>query len=296
MIRNNNGQSVDIGQRLNDIGGIQHALRRAARKAVEEHAKSGRKIVVWRQDQMVWEVPTIVSENVQSAGRELIELLAAVQAGLDNATNDAVDAIIEIQSTPIPADKLSGAIDLLVEFIKKHRGTNSQNVVVAVGAAIRKVLLNVSDEQLGLGAELMKSAGNLEVPIEVELEVAKMVVHRFRYAPNTSTAGLTELADLLLENAKVYSKANLVNRDFYGATALNSVLSVVLMRHEDASVLIAHVEEVSPKWFVDLVKSRLRRMSKEIDNEELEDSRELTDFMKKLGAKSGDSTSTQAEG
>jgi len=282
MIRNNNGQSVDIGQRLNDIGGIQHALRRAARKAVEEHAKSGRKIVVWRQDQMVWEVPTIVSENVQSAGRELIELLAAVQAGLDNATNDAVDAIIEIQSTPIPADKLSGAIDLLVEFIKKHRGTNSQNVVVAVGAAIRKVLLNVSDEQLGLGAELMKSAGNLEVPIEVELEVAKMVVHRFRYAPNTSTVGLSELASLLLENARVYSKTNLVNRDCYNATALNSVLAIVLMRHEEAAPLINHIESISPQWFVDLVKNRLRRMATEIENENLPKAAELVALMKAL--------------
>jgi len=282
MIRNNNGQSVDIGQRLNDIGGIQHALRRAARKAVEEHAKSGRKIVVWRQDQMVWEVPTIVSENVQSAGRELIDLLAAVQAGLDNATNDAVDAIIEIQSTPIPADKLSGAIDLLVEFIKKHRGTNSQNVVVAVGAAIRKVLLNVSDEQLGLGAELMKSAGNLEVPIEVELEVAKMVVHRFRYAPNTSTVGLSELASLLLENARVYSKTNLVNRDCYNATALNSVLAIVLMRHEEAAPLINHIESISPQWFVDLVKNRLRRMATEIENENLPKAAELVALMKAL--------------
>jgi len=282
MIRNNNGQSVDIGQRLNDIGGIQHALRRAARKAVEEHAKSGRKIVVWRQDQMVWEVPTIVSENVQSAGRELIELLAAVQAGLDNATNDAVDAIIEIQSTPIPADKLSGAIDLLVEFIKKHRGTNSQEVLVAVGAAIRKVLLNVSDEQLGLGEELMKSAGNLEVPIEVELEVAKMVVHRFRYAPNTSTVGLSELASLLLENARVYSKTNLVNRDCYNATALNSVLAIVLMRHEEAAALINHIESISPQWFVDLVKNRLRRMATEIENENLPKAAKLVALMKAL--------------
>lgn len=282
MIRNNNGQSVDIGQRLNDLGGIQHALRRAARKAVEEHAKSGRKIVVWRQDQMVWEVPTLVSENVQSAGRELIDLLAAVQAGLDNATNDAVDAIIEIQSTPIPADKLSGAIDLLVEFIKKHRGTNSQNVVVAVGAAIRKVLLNVSDEQLGLGEELMKSAGNLEVPIEVELEVAKMVVHRFRYAPNTSTVGLSELASLLLENARVYSKTNLVNRDCYNATALNSVLAIVLMRHEEAAALINHIESISPQWFVDLVKNRLRRMATEIENENLPKVAELVALMKAL--------------
>ena len=155
-------------------------------------------------------------------------------------------------------------------------------VRIAVGAAIRKVLLNVSDEQLGLGAELMKSAGSLEVPIEVELEVAKMVVHRFRYAPKTTTSGLSELASLLLGKARVYSKTNLVNRDCYNATALNSVLAIVLMRHEEAETLINHIGSISPQWFVDLVKNRLRRMATEIENENLPEAAELVALMKAL--------------
>ena len=167
--------------------------------------------------------------------------------------------------------------------------------MIAVGAAIRKVLLNIADEQLGLAAELMKSSGSLEVPIEVELEVAKMVVHRFRYAPNTSTVSLSDLAELLLENAKVYSKAKLVNREYYGATALNSVLSIVLMGHKESPALIEHISSVSADWFLDLVKSRLRRMAKEIENERLEGSGEVIGLMKTLGAKSVSKESSQGD-
>lgn len=282
MTQSNRNSHDEIADRLADSAGVQKALKRAASETIRDHARSGHKIVVWRDNQIVGETPTHDSEQLQPVNHKFIDLLMILKVGLDNATDDAVNAVIEIQSTPIPADKLSEAIDLLVEFIKKHRSTNSQKVLIAVGAAIRKVLLNVFDEQLGLGAELMKSAGSLEVPIEVELEVSKMIVHRFRYTPNTSTAGLSELATLILENARVYSKTNLVNRDFYNATALNSVLAIVLMRHKEASALLSHIESVSPQWFVDLVKNRLRRMATELENEKLPGSRELINLMNAL--------------
>lgn len=209
-------------------------------------------------------------------------MLDSLRSGLDMPTKQTIDAILEIQVTPIPEVNLEETINLLVSFVKNHRETNSQKILIAIGAAIRKVLLNIKDEQLGLAAELM---GSLDVPIEVELEVAKMVVHRFRYAPNTSTEGLSDLADLLLYNAKVYSKANLVNRKFYNATALNSVLSIVLMRHKEASALIEHVEAVSADWFVELVKKRLLRIAKEIEKERLEGSVGVVELMRRLATK-----------
>lgn len=295
MIRNNNEQSVDISARLRDSGGIHSALRCAAIRAVEDHAKSGRKIVVWRQEQVVWEFPSPVVDTARTTSRELIDLLYELRNGIDLPTDDAVDAVIEIQSTAIPFDKLAQTVELLVSFIEKHRNTNSQKVLIAVGAAIRKVLLNIADEQLGLAAELMKSAGSLEVPIEVELEVAKMVVHRFRYAPSTSTEGLSDLADLLLENARVYSTAKLVNREYYGATALNSVLSIVLMRHKEASALIEHVEAVSADWFVELVKNRLRRIAKEIEKDRLEGSVAVVELMRTLATKAVGERSSQGD-
>lgn len=222
-------------------------------------------------------------------------LLSDLEEGQELPSLAAVDAVLRIQCLPIPELLNHETLCALVEFIRKHRSTSSPKVLIAVGAAIRKVLLNIGDEQLGLAAELMKSSGSLEVPIGVELEVAKMVVHRFRYAPNTSSAGLSDLAEMLLANARVYSKANLVNREYYGATALNSVLAIVLMRHQEASALIHHIESNSPGWFVDLVKSRLRRIAKEIENEKLEDAIALVDLMKVLGTKSIDSHSFRGD-
>jgi hypothetical protein len=190
----------------------------------------------------------------------------------------------------IPEEMKTEAVLTLAEFVRSHRSSNDNRVIIAVGAAIRKILLNISEDDLELAADLMKPSSNLEVPVQVELEVAKMVVHRFRYRPLTPTQNLRELASLLLDNAVTYSKPNLVNREFYGAAALNSALSLVLMRHEEAASLIKHIESVSPMWFVDLVRNRLRRMAKEMISEKLEGSEELVPMMQQLGAKRNSSS------
>lgn len=222
--------------------------------------------------------------------RDFRHLLNLVREDLDIPSEESLNAVLQIQTTTIPAEMRTEAIWTLAEFVRKHRSSNLQNVVVAVGAAIRKVLLNVSDDDLELATELMKPAGNLEIPVEVDLEVAKMVVHRFRYSPSTPTTNLKELVAILLDNALTYCKPNLVNRDFYGAAALNSALSVVLMRHEKVPTMIDHIEAVSPAWFIDLVKSRLRRMAKEMAYEKLEGSEELVALMLAVGSKLDQST------
>lgn len=46
-----------IAERWRNTAGVQAALKQAARDAVQEHARAGQKIVVWRDNQVVWEEP-----------------------------------------------------------------------------------------------------------------------------------------------------------------------------------------------------------------------------------------------
>ena len=50
-------QRARIAERLRDIQGVQAALKKAARQAVREHARAGRRIAVWREGRVVWEMP-----------------------------------------------------------------------------------------------------------------------------------------------------------------------------------------------------------------------------------------------
>ena len=51
--------SATIAERLRDDAKIEEALNRAGRKAALEHARAGRAIPFWRNNQVVWEVPKV---------------------------------------------------------------------------------------------------------------------------------------------------------------------------------------------------------------------------------------------
>ncbi len=46
-----------VAERLSDVAKVQEVLKQAAHQAVVEHQRAGRKIVVWRDNRVVWEDP-----------------------------------------------------------------------------------------------------------------------------------------------------------------------------------------------------------------------------------------------
>jgi len=190
--------------------------------------------------------------------------------------------VIAIQSRKIPGELLAETTQALLSFIKSHRGSNNVRVLLTVGAAIRKLLLNLDKSDLAIAAELLKADGNLELPIEVELEVAKMVVHRFRFDPGIDTTKLGELAAALIDNARWYSTPKMVNRDKYDATALNSFLAVLLMQRPESLKLCGDVIGHAPEWFTQMARRRLEGMIGEWSTVDREDASKLCRFVSSL--------------
>jgi hypothetical protein len=64
MIRRDDDEHrARITERLKDFSTLEAALKKAARGAVQEHARAGQPIPVWRNDQVVWEVPRLDEED-----------------------------------------------------------------------------------------------------------------------------------------------------------------------------------------------------------------------------------------
>jgi hypothetical protein len=55
MIQSNRNSHEEIADRLADTAGVRKALKQAASETIRDHARSGHKIVVWRDNQVVWE-------------------------------------------------------------------------------------------------------------------------------------------------------------------------------------------------------------------------------------------------
>ncbi len=55
MIPNNEQKHAETNRRFKDTAALTAVLKRAARDAIKGHARSGHKIVVWKDNQIVWE-------------------------------------------------------------------------------------------------------------------------------------------------------------------------------------------------------------------------------------------------
>jgi len=51
----------EIADRLADTAGVRKALKQVVSETIHDHARSGHKIVVWRDNQVVWEDVSLAS-------------------------------------------------------------------------------------------------------------------------------------------------------------------------------------------------------------------------------------------
>jgi hypothetical protein len=274
------------------LKGQSDSLRRLSDRIVaDSHQRLNEKIKT-SVDAATLKADSIQAIALQSDdAKQFSAILDDLRGGIERPTSEAINAVLEIQCLPIPEVLKNETLLNLLDFIKKHRATNSQQILVAVGAALRKVLLNLPASDIGLAAELMKSEGSLVVPIGVELEIAKMVVQRVIEDPSINASLLPELADALLSNAKLYSTPKMVNREFYNATALNSVLACVLMRSPESQLLSNQILNDSPNWFSRLCSNRLKRIRTELLSQDDSNSRELAKHLASLALVTDDQKS-----
>ncbi|TWU09497.1 MULTISPECIES: hypothetical protein [Symmachiella] len=62
-VNQSESDSSAITARLLDFAKIEQVLNEVARKTVQEHARAGRKIPVWRDGQVVWILPEIEDDG-----------------------------------------------------------------------------------------------------------------------------------------------------------------------------------------------------------------------------------------
>ena len=63
MIQSNRNSHEEIADRLADTAGVRKALKQAASETIRDHARTGHKIVVWRDNQVVWEEVSLVEQR-----------------------------------------------------------------------------------------------------------------------------------------------------------------------------------------------------------------------------------------
>lgn len=181
----------------------------------------------------------------------------------DLAQSEARRLVVAAETLPIDENLRTDFLAALREFICKHRDSNDPEDLIAVGAAIRKVVLCTPHHEIESLASLLESGHRAAVPLDIELEIAKAVVWKLTAQPAQAPNQFPQLADQMWNLAQTYLHDRLLPRDKYAAAALNAGLALLLMQSHVAEV-IDLVNDLRLAWFKELFARRAKRIGDEL--------------------------------
>ncbi len=209
---------------------------------------------------------TVAPRGAVHRARARAMLEERTHAVLEQLRDDGLDmkekrqAVLEAEVLDFPEHDVPELCVLLGAFILRHRDSNVAEDLVAVGAAVRKLVAYLPCGGFGGLAELLVPGRRSPVPLEVELEVAKTVVWKLAADPPVKDNPEPALGDRLWEIAQTYLNPRLIAREKHGATALNAALSLMLLRSPHAARISELLREAKAQWFTELLCRRAERL------------------------------------
>jgi hypothetical protein len=174
-------------------------------------------------------------------------------------------AIIEAEIVDFEPGEKRELAALLRNFIERHRDSNVPADLVAVGSAIRRFIASApTEEAFEFAGTLLTAIGRFPPPIEIELELSKMVVRKLTANPPIGSGEYPELAGALLDLALTYLNPRLLARKKHGAVALDAALGVTLTRDPRAKLVAERLQTLGVPWFQTLVAREAYRLGAEI--------------------------------
>ena len=203
-------------------------------------------------------VPSIASQSI-CTDAEYGELTAEqiVRQLTDAGANPSSRLVCTVELTRFDSSQQQVLLPLLWQYILDHRSSNDRDELVAVGAAIRKYVAIMPMDRMGELAVLLESGHRSPLPIELEIEVAKMVYRNFEVHPPVIVDPQSELAQRLWEMVQAYVNPRILLRDKHSAATSLAIEAIVSMRSPLAVQAWQAAVSCPYRWFAELVSDDL---------------------------------------
>jgi len=201
----------------------------------------------------------ITARSDEITADELVRQLA--DAG-PNASSRLLCTIELARFTPPQREVL---LPLLWQYILDHRKSNDRDELVGVAAAVRKYIAIMPMGRMGELAALLETGHRSPLPIELEIEVAKMVYRNFEVHPPVVGDPQPELAQRLWEMACAYIDPRILLRDKYSAVTSLAIEAIVSMRSRLAEDAWRAAIACPYRWFAELVNDELDELHERWD-------------------------------
>jgi hypothetical protein len=177
---------------------------------------------------------------------------------LDNAgANPSCSLICMIELMRFDRSQNQVLLPLLWQYILGHRNSNDRDELIAVGAAVRKYIAIMPMERMGELAVLLETGHRSPIPIELEIEIAKMICRNFEVIPPAVADPHPELAERLWEIVQAYINPRVLLRDKHSAATSLAIEAILSMRSTLAQQAWNAALACPYRWFGELVSDDL---------------------------------------
>ena len=177
---------------------------------------------------------------------------------LDEAGPDAPSSLLcTIELARFVPSQRQVLLPLLWEHILNHRDSNDQDELVGVAAAIRKYIAIMPMVEMGHLVTLLETGHRSPLPVELEIEVAKMIYRNFEVNPPVDEDPQPELAQRLWEMVQAYINPRVLLRNKISAVTSLAIEAIIAMRSPLAEQVWRAAIACPYRWFADLVNDDL---------------------------------------
>lgn len=208
------------------------------------------------------EDPQLISSSISESFDANIDLDdVSADSLLKQLTNvvtpPSPDLICLVEVTRFEQSQHEVLLPLLWQYILAHRDSNDREQLGATGAAIRKYIAIMPMDQMGELTVLLEAGHRSPLPIDLEIEIAKMILRNFEVHPPAAIDTQPELAQQLREMVQAYVNPRILLRSKHSAAASVAIEAIVAMRSSLAAEALQAAVSCPYGWFAELVSDNL---------------------------------------
>jgi len=170
------------------------------------------------------------------------------------------ETIFNIELTRFDAEQRDVLLPRLWDYILAHRDSNDRKQLTAVASAIRKYIAIMPMDRMGELAVLLDPAHKAALPIELEIEVAKMIYRNFEVHPPSTRDPEPQLAGRLWEMVEAYTNPRVFLRDKHATAASLAIEAIIAMRGSLSERAWQVARDCPHAWFAELVSDNLDQL------------------------------------
>lgn len=209
--------------------------------------------------------PDAIQQVNETRDLEWIQSPEQILQRLENAATPPEGrrtAVLFAETTEFPADSIPRLLKVLSQFIGENRFTTDAEMATAVGAAIRKYAMNMSDEQFDSYANWLLPSQTETLGHELELELTKGIEWRLMYEPVSAPGEHPVMRRVLSDLCCGYLTPRLILQKNYAATVLHGIVAVAILKAiaghgSQTDELIDSAINMQMEWFTEVLADRL---------------------------------------